>query len=347
MRKGHFVTVSTRADAPPWQFSSSWANTAFRPVWRPRPCAGMVHSKATEKPIFWPILPHWPRCARAHAAKSRRPRRCRFNWRVARTECAWRDRLRVRRWSATAGMSPGDCVSPQARWWAWARDGEPLPRPPVAGAPLAQCRRARAPKNASCCSSAPAAAMARDRMALAPVAARRHAPLAGRATGNCWRRAPTTATGRRASAPAPAKTLLLSVWADNLGGRAGEITGQQWRWQRAGCACAATRSGLGRRSFTCRIRSTMPGSNSAPRCNCNWRGGIRKRLADAISAGGRAGPGQGRRPVLRRMGGERRIERAVMDADQGRWPGSPAAHCCELAARVPGCGRAGRSDRRA
>ncbi|NHZ91069.1 hypothetical protein F2P45_18900 [Massilia sp. CCM 8733] len=38
-------------------------------------------------------------------------------------ECAWQNRLRMRRWSGQGGVAPGACVSAQAHWWGWARAG--------------------------------------------------------------------------------------------------------------------------------------------------------------------------------------------------------------------------------
>lgn len=42
-------------------------------------------------------------------------------------ECAWQNRLRMRRWSGQGGVKPGACVSAQAQWWAWARAGTAAP----------------------------------------------------------------------------------------------------------------------------------------------------------------------------------------------------------------------------
>ena len=73
-----------------------------------------------------PISPRWRRTIRAPAAATQATEAPLPGWRVERTECAWQNRLQVRRWSADASMLPGDCISPQARWWAWARGDQPL-----------------------------------------------------------------------------------------------------------------------------------------------------------------------------------------------------------------------------
>lgn len=42
-------------------------------------------------------------------------------WRGESAQCAWQNRLRMRRWVGPGGEAPTACVSVQARWWTWAR----------------------------------------------------------------------------------------------------------------------------------------------------------------------------------------------------------------------------------
>lgn len=42
-------------------------------------------------------------------------------WQGGRALCAWQSRLRMRQWQGAGGEAAADCVSVQARWWAWAR----------------------------------------------------------------------------------------------------------------------------------------------------------------------------------------------------------------------------------
>jgi hypothetical protein len=55
------------------------------------------------------------------------------SWTDQPAECAWQNRLRVRRWNGQGGLQPGSCVSAQAHWWAWARAAIPA----AAGVPAA------------------------------------------------------------------------------------------------------------------------------------------------------------------------------------------------------------------
>ena len=51
-----------------------------------------------------------------------------LGWAGGVAECAWQDRLRMRRWSGSGAVGNRACVSSQAKWWTWARS---------AGAPAA------------------------------------------------------------------------------------------------------------------------------------------------------------------------------------------------------------------
>jgi hypothetical protein len=156
-----------------------------------------------------------------------------FNWRIESTECAWQNRLRVRRWLATARMLPGDCVSPQARWWAWARGGQSRPWDTSWNARSLTVHDGE-----------------EERIVLV----QRVDGGEWLATEWRWRPSPRAATRRwqegrwkllaaaidsvnQTTAPFPLTSesaVLQKVWSDNLANRAGEMAGNLWRWQAEG-----------------------------------------------------------------------------------------------------------------
>lgn len=169
-------------------------------------------------------------------------------WRVERTECAWQDRLRIRRWSANASMLPGDCISPQARWWAWARGDRPL-----------------AWRTAWTARSLDDETGPEKRI----VMIRHSAGGEWQATEWRWNPSPRAATRRwqegrwkllvaladgvnQPAAPvpgAPETALLEAVWENNLGTRPGEIAGALWRWTGDGWCLRSDPVGLGQQQF--------------------------------------------------------------------------------------------------
>jgi hypothetical protein len=170
-------------------------------------------------------------------------------WRIERTECAWQDRLMVRRWSATGSMLPGDCISPQARWWAWARGAAPL-----------------AWRTSWAARSLDDESGAEKRI----VMIRRSTGGEWQATEWRWKPSLRAATRRwqegrwtllqelaagvnhESAAPQPgaAETALLQTgWEENLGTRPGEIAGELWRWQADGLCLRSDPVGLGPQQF--------------------------------------------------------------------------------------------------
>lgn len=169
-------------------------------------------------------------------------------WRLERDECAWQDRLHVRRWMAAAGKLPGDCISPQARWWAWARGERPL-----------------AWRAAWTARSLDDESGAEKRI----VMLRRGA--GGEWQGTEWRWQPSLRAATRhwqearwkllaaladgvnqPAAPvadARQSALLEAAWEENLGTRPGEIAGQLWRWSGDGLCLRSDPVGLGRQQF--------------------------------------------------------------------------------------------------
>lgn len=49
-----------------------------------------------------------------------------LGWEGGSAQCAWQNRLRMRRWSGPGVLTPSACVSAPAHWWTWAR-GKGLP----------------------------------------------------------------------------------------------------------------------------------------------------------------------------------------------------------------------------
>ena len=191
------------------------------------------------KPIAKPDL-----LADFAALAQNRPRKCTGEelatrqvpgWKTDRTECAWQNRLRIRHWSLVPGAQAANCVSPQAQWWASARG--------ASGAPPAWHARwtARSLDDES---------GAEKRIAVIQRAA------SGQWSATEWRWNPSTreatrrwqegrwkllaalAAGLNQPADAgaiPRETRMLhTVWEKNLGTRAGEISGEFWRWQAEG-----------------------------------------------------------------------------------------------------------------
>jgi hypothetical protein len=156
-------------------------------------------------------------------------------WKIDRVECAWQNRLQVRRWSMVPGTPAASCVSPQAQWWASVRG--------ASGAPPAWRTRwsARSLEDAS---------GADKRIALIERSASgqwsatewRWSPSTREATRRWqegrWKLLATLVGGLNQPADAGADTretrMLQAAWEKNLGSRAGEIGGEFWRWQADG-----------------------------------------------------------------------------------------------------------------
>jgi hypothetical protein len=174
----------------------------------------------------------------------------RTGWTAGAAECAWQNRLRVRRWSGRGGVEQGACVSAQARWWAWARG----PGPAAAGAPLAW-RTTWASQR-----------VIDERGAEQRIVILRRLPKdEWSVTEWRWNPSPRGATRRwqegrwklllaRAeqfgaaaeAAPGPAEARALrGVLESNLGARVGEVGGQGWRWQGDGLCFRVDAAGLG------------------------------------------------------------------------------------------------------
>ncbi|MEO7579435.1 MAG: hypothetical protein ABIT83_17630 [Massilia sp.] len=49
-------------------------------------------------------------------------------WRAEASACAWKNLLRMRRWTGPGTAAPNACLTPLAHWWTWARRGQDAPR---------------------------------------------------------------------------------------------------------------------------------------------------------------------------------------------------------------------------
>ncbi len=156
-------------------------------------------------------------------------------WRAEPAQCAWQNRLRMRRWRGPAGMTGSGCVSAEAAWWTWARGQGAAP----AGTPWAW--RGHWPTQSLQDGSGPEQRT---------VIMRRQAD--GQWEANEWRWLPSERAATRrwqqgrwnelaaragqlrqpaaGGAGARETQMLWAVLEQNLGQRAGEINGESLRW---------------------------------------------------------------------------------------------------------------------
>ena len=171
-------------------------------------------------------------------------------WQGGVAECAWQNRLRMRRWSGQGGLTSGQCVSAQAHWWAWARSLAPA----AVGVPAAWR------------SAWQGQVLADDSGPEKMVVLIRALPGgAWSATEWRWNPSPRAATRRwqqgrwelllararqfgqapeAAAGPLEAR-MLRTTLETNLGARAGEISSQDWQWHSEGLCLSVDALGLG------------------------------------------------------------------------------------------------------
>jgi hypothetical protein len=169
-------------------------------------------------------------------------------WRRSAMQCAWQNRLQMRRWEAAQYSDPGSCLSRPAQWWAWARARATRPDGPPAW--NAAWTAQRLVDDAG----------ARKRVGIIERAAN------GRwvATEWSWDPSPRMATrnwqeGRwkllveaaarlrqpeRKELMARELAPLRAAWEKNLDGRAGEVSLDSWLWQRDGLCLRMETAGL-------------------------------------------------------------------------------------------------------
>ncbi|RSZ60887.1 hypothetical protein HF313_17650 [Massilia atriviolacea] len=160
-------------------------------------------------------------------------------------ECAWQNRLRMRRWSGAGAAVPGACVSAQAHWWAWARAGT--------GAPVWR-------------SGWTSQSIVDEQGPLKRIVALRRLDDGGwnvtewrwdpsaRAATRRWQEQRWALLKARAaqwqSAPEPASgaaeaRMLQRVLEAHLGGRVAEAAGQAWQWPAQNLCIGVDALGLG------------------------------------------------------------------------------------------------------
>lgn len=165
-------------------------------------------------------------------------------------QCAWQERLRMRRWTSAGAPQGAACVSEQARLWSWARS---LP-----GALPGQARAWRSHWQSN-------SVQGRNGAEEFTVIVSRAPEEPWRATEWRWNPSPRAATrrwqagrwallGARATQLRPSPQaqggpreaqMLRSVIESNLGSRAGESASDVWRWQADGLCLRADLPGLG------------------------------------------------------------------------------------------------------
>jgi hypothetical protein len=199
---------------------------------------------------FAALAQHRPR----HCLAADPPGAAPAGWKLEFNQCAWQDRLRMRRWSGLDTVSATSCVSQQARWWAWARGSSPI----GAGQPLAW----RANWNEHSLDDESGAekrivVLQRARSGQWNAIEWRWTPSTRAATRRWqegrWKLLAALADGLRQPAAtvagAPENRMLQSVWEHHVGTRAGEISGASWRWQRDGLCLRTDPVGLGQQQL--------------------------------------------------------------------------------------------------
>lgn len=173
------------------------------------------------------------------------------NWAGRGAECAWQNRLRMRRWSGPGGLQPASCVSAQARWWAWARAA-----PVVANSTPAAWRSAWSIQSLVDESGAQKRVVVIRRLDSGEwnVTEWRWTPSTRAATRRWqegrWQQLVARAAQLRkepepAYGPAEARRLRAVLEA-NLGPRVGEIGSDTWRWEADGLCLHVDAVGLGK-----------------------------------------------------------------------------------------------------
>ncbi len=169
-------------------------------------------------------------------------------WRASTAQCAWQNRLQMRRWEADQASDLEHCVSRQALWWARARSRATPAAGPVAwnGTWSAQSLiddSGPQKRVAIIERSANGSWVATEwRWTPSPRAATRKWQE-GR-----WKLLTDAAIGIRQSTPkesVPHEVApLLATWEKNLRGRAGEVAEASWLWERDGLCMRMETVGL-------------------------------------------------------------------------------------------------------
>lgn len=171
-------------------------------------------------------------------------------WNGEPAQCAWQNRLHMRRWSGQGGVHGAACFSEQARWWAWARgESGASAGPPQAWRSGWQTQSMRDESGAE------------QRVFIVQQLSDGN----WSATEWRWNPSPRPATQRwqagrwallaeRAAAlhspvaasPAdPMVARLVPILETNIGARPAEVSNQVWRWEAAGMCLSADFASLG------------------------------------------------------------------------------------------------------
>lgn len=169
-------------------------------------------------------------------------------WRTSAAQCAWQNRLQMRRWEAGQDSDLKRCLSRQAMWWTWARSRATSMTGPVAwnGAWSAQSLLddSGAQKRVAIIErSANGSWVATEwRWTPSPRAATRKWQE-GR-----WRLLIDAAIGMRQSQHKELVSWeaapLLAIWEKNLHGSAAEVSAENWLWERDGVCLRMETVGL-------------------------------------------------------------------------------------------------------
>lgn len=183
-----------------------------------------------------------------------RPRKCADDqaaeaavrgWRMSAAQCAWQNRLQMRRWETERNGASTTCLSDPARWWAWAR----FRAGPAAwnGAWSAQSLldEAGAQKRVVLIERIASGSWVATEWRWAPpsrMATRQWELSRWQLLVDAAARLRQTAHGDSLSAEA---ARMSAAWMKNLNGRAGEISADHlWRWERDGLCLRMEEVGL-------------------------------------------------------------------------------------------------------
>ncbi|PWF39454.1 hypothetical protein [Massilia glaciei] len=169
-------------------------------------------------------------------------------WQGKTAECAWQDRLQMRRWEALPAVAAG-CLSQQARWWQW-QQARQLAVPPESigawdGAWRSQSLRTAsdAQQRISVIARAPAGTWTATEWTWIPSPR----PATRKWQEGRWKLLAQAASALRGAAPAPDGPhmgALRETWEKNLAGRAGEVLADGWRWEDNGLCLRMETAGL-------------------------------------------------------------------------------------------------------
>lgn len=170
-------------------------------------------------------------------------------WRETSTQCAWHDRLQMRRWQSGPDAVKAACTSAPARWWAWARKREavtgPSPAWNVAWSTQTLIDASGAQQGVAIIERAPDGTWVATewRWSPSPRAATR-AWQQGR-----WNLLTSGLTARQRATRATTENQdvqqLRDTWQKTLGTAVAEIAPDGWRWERDGMCLRMETAGLG------------------------------------------------------------------------------------------------------